>query len=90
MEFRDSTGTLIKTRSAPIFTTPQADVIKEFTYEPYDKVEVKPSTSSYGRWFVRTSEVEFTYFWRKAEAVKFASDVNSQFYGESCTVTSEV
>jgi len=65
-------------------------MIPGFTYEPFKTVKVEASTSSYGRWMVRTSEVEFTYFWRKAEAVKFASDVNSQFYGESCTVTSEV
>ena len=54
-------------------------MIPEFTYEPYNLVKVEPSTSSYGRWMVRTSEVTFTYFWRKAEAIKFASDVNSQF-----------
>ena len=65
-------------------------MIPGFTYEPYKMVKVESSTSSYGRWMVRASEVEFTYFWRKVDAIKFASDINSQFYGESSTVTSEV
>ena len=64
-------------------------MIPAFTYEPFKVVKVESSTSSYGRWMVRTSEVAFTYFWRKVDANKFASDVNSQFHGDSCTVTSE-
>ena len=64
-------------------------MIPGFTYEPFTKVIVESSTSSYGRWMVRTSEVASTYFWRKVDAIKFASDTNSQFHGDSCTVTSE-
>ncbi len=51
--------------------------IKEFTYEPYKNVKVESSTSSYGRWMVKTSEVTFNWFWRKAQAVEFANRINN-------------
>jgi len=52
-------------------------MIKEFTYEPYKQVEVKPSTSSYGKWMVKTSEVTFRFFWNKKQADEFANGINN-------------
>jgi len=51
-------------------------MIKEFTYEPYKGVHVEPSTSSYGRWMIKLSEVTFKFFWKKADADTFAAGVN--------------
>ena len=53
-------------------------MIKEFTYEPYSKVEVKSSNSSYGRWMVKVSEVTFKFFWHKNQADEFANSINNQ------------
>ncbi len=50
----------------------------EFTYEPYEKVEVVKSSSSYGNWMVKTSEVTFKFFWRKFQATAFADKVNQK------------
>ena len=52
-------------------------MIAEFTYKPYKTVEVVKSNSSYGNWFVRTSEVTFKYFWRKSQAIEYASTINN-------------
>ena len=48
-----------------------------FTYEPYEKVEVVKSNSSYGNWLVKTSEVTFKFFWRKAPATAYAESINN-------------
>lgn len=48
---------------------------KDF-YGVFKEVKPEPSTSSYGRWIVRTSEVSIEYFWDKAGAMKYASQHN--------------
>ena len=52
-------------------------MIAEFTYKPYEKVEVTKANSSYGNWFVRTSEMSFKFFWRKKEAEEYANEINN-------------
>lgn len=47
-----------------------------FFYKPYQNVKAEKSNSSYGRWVVKTDEVTFRFFWRKAEADKFAENHN--------------
>ena len=47
------------------------------TYPPYEKVSVKKSNGSYGRWVVKTSEVSFRFFWKKRQAAEYAERHNS-------------
>ena len=46
-------------------------------YKPFKNVSPESSASSYGRWMVRISEVTFKFFWRKAEAQKYADAHNA-------------
>ena len=46
-------------------------------YKLYNTVKVEPSTSSYGKWLVKISEVTFKFFWHKKDAVKFANTINA-------------
>ena len=49
-----------------------------FFYEPFKNVAVQPSNSSYGRWMVKTDEVTFRFFWKKAQAEQYAKDYNAK------------
>lgn len=43
----------------------------------YTRVEVNQSTSSFGRWVVKTSPTTFRFFWKKKMADEFADKHNA-------------